>query len=115
MDQLTLPETRTLRPQKPKDLLQDALAWIAENPKAWDFIVGAAQRDALECGCVRVKSYIEFLRYTPLPWATEVIKLPNAFSSAFGRILRAWHPELENYIPLQHSKLDGCAIPERPY
>lgn len=114
MVQLTL-DTRRLEAQRPRDLMAEALAWIDENPKAWDWIVGAAQRDSLEIGTVRIKSYIEHLRYTPLPWANDVIKLPNAYSAPFGRILVAWHPELEPFVKLTHSKVDGCVLPERPY
>lgn len=111
--QLAFPDPTTL--DSPRKLMEAALTWIEANPEAWDWIVKAAQRDAIELGRVRVKSYIETLRFKPLPWATETIKLPNAFSAAFTRILAEWYPDLRNRIPRASSKLDGCAIPPRPY
>lgn len=114
MNQLTL-DTRSLEAQAPTELLEAALAWISANPKAWEFIVSAAQRDALDIGRVRVKWYLEALRYGNVEWATESVKVPNALSAPFGRILVAWHPELKPFVPLAHSKTDGMSVPPRPY
>ena len=114
MTQLQLPDARQLEAQRPRDLMADCLAWIETHPEAWDFIVGAAQRDALDCGRVSVKSYIESLRRRRMQWATEQVKIPNAYSAPIGRILAEWYPDLRPAIPLAHSKLDGCEVPPRP-
>ena len=117
MTQLQLPDTRSLEAQRPRDLMEDALVWIERNPEAWQRLVRLAHTDAERGGRVRVKSYIEFLRISPLVRHVtgSPVKLPNAYSAPFGRILRAWYPELAEFIPLAHSKTDGLVIPERPY
>jgi hypothetical protein len=114
MMQLEL-DTRSLKPIPADKLMTDTLAWIETNPEAWDALVGMAQRDALDFGRVRIKSYIESLRYRDLGYATRTVKLPNAFSAAFSRILGEWHPELRHAIPMASSKLDGCVVPPRSY
>jgi hypothetical protein len=112
--QMTLEELDLTKLAAPEALMAAAVAWIAENPSAWDFIVGAAQRDALETGRVRIKAYVEYLRFTPIGQSTKQVKLANALSAPFGRILAAWEPQLAQYIPLNHSKLDGVVIPPKP-
>ncbi len=112
--QLTLPVSEK-RMEAPEGLMLAALAWIDENPEAWRWITNAARLDAMECGRVFIKGYIESLRHRPLPHGSRDFKIPNAFSAAFTRILRAWHPELEHAIPVNRSKLDGVTIPPRPY
>ena len=116
MNQLALPVTER-RMESPEGLMQAALAWITENPEAWSAIVGAAQRDALDGGRVRVKLYAEYLRLrSDVSPATRRVKFPNALTPAFGRVLRAWHPEIPaKCIPLKPSKLDGVVIPPRSY
>lgn len=112
--QLTLPVSEH-RLESPEGLMAAALTWIADNPEGWDFIVGAAQRDALDGIRVSPKLYIEMARRRSMKWASERVKLPNAFSPAFARILAAWYPELRPYIRLAPSKLDGCVIPPRTH
>ena len=92
-----------------------ALAWIENNPGGWDYIVGAAQRDSLDFGRVRVKAYLETLRFMPSGNATRTYKLPNALSAAFTRILWEWHEELRPSIPRASSKLDGLVVPPRSH
>ena len=114
--QLELPDTRSLKPQTPRQLLEDALRWIEENHGPWMRLVAYAKHDAEFGGRVRVKSYVEALRmHYDVEHAQGPIKLPNALSAPFGRILAAWYPELAPYIPLAHSKLDGLTIPAKPY
>ena len=94
--------------------MECALSWIADNPQAWDFIVGAAQRDALDGVPIRIKAYVEALRdRRNVSWATRAVKLPNGLTPAFGRILVEWHPELRDSIRLSSSKLNGVTIPPR--
>jgi hypothetical protein len=114
MNQLTLPVPEK-RMESAEGTMLTALAWIDANPEAWDRIVGGAQRDSLEFGRVRVKSYIEHLRFTRIGSATTTYKLPNGFSAAFTRILWEWHPELRPSIPRASSKLDGLVVPPRSY
>ena len=108
-------DTRKLEPQSPRQALEEALVWIAENPGAWDLIVEYAYRDAATLGRVRVKRYIEDLRCSPLVGRPNgsPVKLKNGLSAAFGRILRAWHPDIAECVPLAGSKLDGCVVPPR--
>lgn len=112
--QLTLADTRSLEAQRPRDLMGDALTWIDTNREAWEYLVRVARDDAHRIKRVRVKSYIEDLRTRRLPYATRYIKLPNAFSAPLGRILASWYPDIAPYIPLKHSKTDGCAVPPCP-
>jgi len=112
--QLALPVSDK-RLQSPEGLMTAALAWIDENPAAWSRLVRAAQDDAEECRAVFVKAYVEHLRRQPVTNGSQSYKLPNAFSAAFTRILREWHPELAPYIKANRSKLDGMTIPGRPY
>ena len=112
--QMTLP-VREQRLESPEGLMAAALTWIRENPDGWSFIVGAAQRDSLDNVPVSPKLYIEMLRRRSVTWATDRVKLPNAFSPAFARILREWHPEVRPWLRLAPSKLDGVVIPPRPY
>lgn len=112
--QTALDFSRT-EPQSPRELMESALAWIDSNRAAWSLLVEYAFRDADRLGRVRVKRYIEDLRCSPLVWhETGAVKLPNGYSSAFGRILAAWYPEVAPFVPLQSSKLDGCSIPPKP-
>lgn len=112
--QLTLPDTRGMRPRRSGDLMVDALEWIDANRSAWMDIARAAHTDAVTIKRVRVKRYLEDMRVSPKVASAGPVKLPNAFSAPFGRILRAWYPDLAEYIPLGHSKTDGCSIPPRP-
>lgn len=110
--QLTFP-ARRLEPQSPRELMESALTWIAANPAAWSLLVEYAHQDAARLGRVRVKRYIEDLRCSPLVKSPDRggVKLPNAYSAAFTRILAAWFPELAFAIPTAASKLDGVAVP----
>lgn len=114
--QLALPDTRSMKAQSPQQLMEAALAWIEENYYGWTQVVHHARRDARDIGRVRVKSYIEELRYDArlAHYSGGPVKLPNAFSAAFSRILVAWYPELAAAVPVAHSKLDGVTIPPAP-
>jgi hypothetical protein len=116
MDQLTLPDTRGLKPRKSRDLLADALEWIDQNRAGWKYAVAYAHDDARNLGRVRIKKYIEDLRDEDGVHSVtgSVFKLPNAFSAPFGRILAAWYPDLADSIPMHHSKVDGCVVPPVP-
>ena len=61
MNQMQLP-VREERLESAEGLMAAALTWIAENPDGWSFIVGGAQRDALDNVPVSPKLYIEMLR-----------------------------------------------------
>lgn len=110
--QLTL-DTRSLEPQKADELMEAAIVWIRENPEAWDYLVASARDDAQRFGRVRVKSSMELLRFASIRGVHGPVKLPNAYSAAFTRILADWCPELAPFIPKATSKLDGCVIPPR--
>jgi hypothetical protein len=105
-----------MKAQRPRDVMADALEWIEQNRFGWTTIVHRAGRDARTLGRVRIKKYIEDLRDDSRVdnRAGRPVKLPNAFSAPFGRILAAWYPELADAIPMQHSKVDGCVVPPRP-
>ena len=110
--QMSLP-VREERLESAEGLMAAALTWIAENDAAWHYIVMHARMDAKKGGRVRIKRYMEAVRDMRLIDATERIKLPNAFSAAFTRILWEWEPELRPAIPRASSKLDGVVIPPR--
>ena len=127
MNQLALPVNEK-RMESPEGLMQAALLWIQENPEAADFLVGAAQRDALDGVPVRFKWYAEMLRSgyvydehgqlvmrkrIPLTALHRNIVFPNALTAALARIFCEWHPELRASTKLAASKLDGCVIPPR--
>lgn len=114
MTQLTLPDTRALKPTSSRDLMADALLWIGDNTYGWLRFAMRAIEDGRATGHVSVKRNIEDLRRSPYVSGVGAIKLPNAYSAPFGRILRAWYPELAGCIPMHVSKVDGCAIPPCP-
>lgn len=99
-----------VKAQSSADLMEAALTWIRENPKAWETIVVASHQDSKYVRRVRIKSYIEGIRGNSMVNSSGV-KLRNAYSAPFGRILAAWYPELKAHIPLNRSKVDGCVIP----
>ena len=100
--------------ESPQKLLLTALSWIDSNRAAWTMLVRWAHADAGSLGRVRVKRYMEDLRCSPLVASERGVKLPNALSPAFGRILAAWYPAIAHAVPLASSKLDGMGIPPRP-
>ena len=114
--QMELPDTRSMKAERPRTLMERALAWIEENYYGWTYIVVKARADARDRGRVRVKKYIEDLRDdTHLSRvAGSPVRLPNAYSAPFGRILAEWYPELAESVPLGHSKVDGLSIPPCP-
>ena len=112
MNQLALPVTER-RMESAEGLMLAALAWIETNDAAWHYNVMHARMDENKGGRVRIKRYMEAVRDMRLIDATERIKLPNAFSAAFTRILWEWEPELRHAIPRASSKLDGLVIPPR--
>lgn len=116
MTQLTLPDTSRMEAQRPRDLMADAVAWIEDNRDAWRYIVSEARHDAATLRRVRVKSYIEVLRYCNRVTRPDgsPVKLPNAYSAPIGRLLAAWYPDLAHAVPLGHSKTDRCEIPPAP-
>jgi hypothetical protein len=115
-DQLTIPRMSRLEATSPKRLMTDAVAWIDANLYAWVWIVRQARLDADLLGRVRVKRYIEEVRYSPdvVRVTNSPVKVANALSAPLGRILAAWYPSLASSIPLTHSKLDGMIVPPCP-
>lgn len=107
-------DLRSLKAQRSRDLMADALAWIDANRSAWTNIVMIAEADAARYGRVRVKHAIETVRFGPVAATDKRPKLPNAYSAPFGRILASWYPHLAEAVPLHNSKCDGCSIPPKP-
>lgn len=110
------PQLNFMAPRKARDMMADSLDWIAQNPNGWRLIVDSARRDVAAGNRVRIKRYIEDLRDSRFVsrQLDKPFKLPNAYSAPFGRILAAWYPELAEYIPMAHSKTDGCIVPPAP-
>lgn len=112
MQQLTLPDTRAL--ESPHGLMESVLAWIADNPDAWQWYVNAARLEADTFLRVSVKGLMEDRR-------RRGERIPNGYSPAIARLLRAWHGHepirgnvtLADCIPIAASKLDGVTIPPR--
>ena len=109
--------TRAMEPQAPNELIEECVHWIEANMAAWlTGFVARAAKDARSRGRVRVKKYAEDVRDSSLIGPDgKPVKLPNAYTPIFGRLLREWHPELADFIPLNSSKFDGCVFPARPY
>lgn len=117
MTQLAL-DTRSLEPVKARDLMEEAIEWIAANRAGWAYIVAHTRADVLLGRRVAIKRYLEELRDDPTiaPGRDgETVKLKNALSAPFGRILAAWYPEMKPLVPLHQSKCDGCIVPPRPH
>ena len=116
MQQMMLPSMRRLEATSPKQLMTAALAWIEANYYAWTWIVRQARVDADLLGRVRVKRYIEEVRYSPdvVSVTKSPVKVANALSAPLGRILAAWYPSIAGSIPLTQSKLDGMTVPPCP-
>jgi len=109
MMQLSFDDPRRMEPESAAGLMADALAWIAANPGLWQLLVEWAYRDAARYERVYVKSYIEELRKSPMlnrP-GNQPVKLKNALSAPFGRILRDSYPDIREYVPIRSSKCDG--------
>lgn len=118
MHQLTIPRMSRLEATSPKQLMTAAVEWIENNRDGWAYVVAEARNDAELLGRVRVKHAMECLRYQRPHIGggkpSGPVKLPNALSAAFGRILAAWYPSIAPHIPLTRSKLDGVVVPPRP-
>lgn len=114
--QLDYDQGRGLKPKGSQRMMAEALAWIEANHHGWGYVVERAFADADEHGRVRVKKYMEDLRdgVNVVRLGNAHFKVPNELSAPFGRILAAWFPELEPYIPMHVSKTDGMVIPSRP-
>ena len=117
MTQLTL-DTRTLEPETARQLMEGALVWIDANRLAWQrLFVDRALADSGAGRRVNVKRYIEDARESRMfmtPTGSP-LKLKNAWSAPFGRLIAAWHPSTAPHITLHASKVDGSVLPPRPY
>lgn len=84
--------------------------WIADNPKAWDYIVSQALASAAMHRRFGMKALCEHVR-----WHMEVengdaeFKLNNNYTSAFTRILIEQHPEVAPYVKTRSAAVDLCA------
>jgi hypothetical protein len=103
--------TYATRAQSPADLMEGSIRWIGEHPEAWDAMVIVSQDAHVNGKRINIKGYIEYIRSSSVYSEFGGIKLRNAYSAPFGRILAAWYPELEGSIPMARSKVDGCIIP----
>jgi len=113
-EQLTIPFP-PLEAQGARRMMETALSWIEDNREGWRYIVDSARYDVDKHRRTRIKRYIEDLRDdVAVRHQSGPVKLQNALSAPFGRILAAWHPELAEYIPMHASKTDGIVIPARP-
>ena len=110
-------DTRRITPQSPRQLLEAALAWIADNPLGWDVIVSDARIRVALGRPIRVKRSADDLRDSVTitrPDGSQV-KVPNNLTAAWIRIMAAWYPELTEAAKqvMKPSKLDGLTIPPR--
>lgn len=112
--QLTL-DLRSLKAQRTRDLMADALAWIEDNHAAWLYFVDAVERNVWKYGTdANVKGAFAQLRYSGLAPDGQPVKLNNNWTAAFGRILREWYPHLAVAVKTRDSKTDGAVIPPKP-
>lgn len=87
---------------------ENAEAWIARNPKAWDLIKANAQASIRQQKRFSVKRALEELRDAPgIIWGSnDDFKISNSYSAVFVRILVTEMPELRELVTLRRSKVD---------
>lgn len=95
---------------KGERFMEEARAWIDDNPRAWDYIVSQALLSASMHRRFGMKALCEHVR-----WHFSVVrghsefKLNNNYTAPFTRLLIAQHPEVEPYIATRSSAVDICA------
>ncbi|MBR3223811.1 MAG: hypothetical protein IKF78_00625 [Atopobiaceae bacterium] len=89
-------------------MLENAKAWIARNPMAWDLIKARAQVSIRQQKRFSVKRALEELRDAPgIVWGSnDDFKISNSYASVFVRILVQEMPELREFVTLRRSKVD---------
>lgn len=87
---------------------ENAEAWIARNPKAWDLIKANAKASIRQQKRFSVKRALEELRDAPdIIWGSnDDFKISNSYSAVFVRILITEMPELRELVTLRRSKVD---------
>lgn len=94
---------------KGEKFLEEARAWIDDNPVGWDYIVKQALLSASMHRRFGMKALCEHVR-----WHMSVnvgdadFKLNNNYTAAFTRILCDEHPEVAPYVKTRHSVMDQC-------
>lgn len=85
----------------------NAEAWIARNPKAWEFIRNDAHKAVRDKTRFSIKKTLENLRSLPgFVWQGDDFKISNSYSPVFARLLVKEMPELREYTVLKRSKVD---------
>ncbi len=112
--QATLDELlRAQEPESARVMMDRAIEWIRSNPGPFAALESWAITTARNGQRVSVRDYFPTLRAMPEVIGRPPLKLANALSAPLGRILVAWHPEIEPYVPRSRSKTDGIIIPDR--
>lgn len=80
--------------------VQEALAWIDENPNAYEFMVRNARRLSKK-GYVSANYLVNMVR-------NELhVAIKNGYAPAIARIIEREHPELEGAFRKHRSQSDG--------
>lgn len=89
-------------------MLENAEAWIARNPKAWEIIRNQARAAIRDDTRFSIKKALEILRDNPIiTWLDDSdFKISNSYSAVFSRILCQEMPQLREHVTLRRSKLD---------
>ena len=90
--------------------MNEAKAWIDDNPKGWAYIVDQAllsaslnRRFGMKALCVHVRWHMTVNQ------GDAEFRLNNNYTAAFTRLLIEQHPEVEPFVNTRHSVMDICA------
>ena len=89
-------------------MMENAKAWIAKNPKAWEIIENQARAAIRDRKRFSVKKALEVLRDNPIiTWLDDSdFKISNSYASVFTRLLVQKMPELREFVTMRKSKVD---------
>lgn len=89
-------------------MMENAKAWIAKNPKAWEIIENQARAAIRDRKRFSVKKALDVLRDNPIiTWLDDSdFKISNSYASVFTRLLVQEMPELREFVTIRKSKVD---------
>ena len=100
-------EYYALRQQEKGDRFrEEADAWVADNPEAWDYMVRQAVNSARAGRRFGIGSLVEHVRWHMFAEGRTGFKCNNNHRAALARRIIAEHPETRPYIQTRDSVCD---------
>ena len=92
---------------KAAETVRNALAWVRNNPTAWEYMTALALGEAAKTGHVSVAWLVEQVRRKDFATLDgSGFKVANRYRTVFARVLIKEHPELKGAINLSASPID---------